>query len=675
MLTIRAINPTGMFSFGWMPVIQLDKRGCVFLSGWNEDRGCSNGAGKSSVVNAIKEIAFSKNDTDKSGINVVNKHEDWDNGFFGVLWCTCRNNRSWRIMNIRKWKGKPPDGVDGPSQLLSLGSKYTGTDIFVEEWDGNQWLDRRPTASKDNKSLKDAQQFIIDEIFGMSYDQFSAYVCLGQKAESALVSGTPGAREKIIQSVTDVSLWTNAAAITKDIYTNKESELSQLQQQIYGRQQTLNAIQPPSQIEFDEAQRAIYFIEESYHKNVSALAEIESKLAEWEIKLNPNNASIDTELEILDAEERHIREAFENYRDPIIPEKITSHNNTIAHLTATNRADLIRCEHYNKLGVGQCSNCGQDVTKEHLDKELDRIVNEMNTRGELVNNMQDECNIWMKEYNKECEELRSKAKETMTNSLVALSSSRQKLIDKKSEYDSLYSTIQSLRDNKTYLESQISQKDMNLSIAKNNLAYLHRRNEDIEGIKTTIKFEQQKEKDLLSEINHLKWTERSLKKLRIQEYESALDRLNQIITERLYELWGPGLFARFVTSRNTTRGQSVVSQLDFVVDTSKKVGIPIEMYSGGERKIIIIATFLAMIQFANERGLGVNIAAIDEIDEHLDDVNTDKLVESFDAISGMVSTCLVISHNSRLLNTMNFDDKWTIHKANEMAIIKESFVN
>lgn len=673
MLTIQAVNPTGMYSFGWMPIIKLDKRGCVFLSGWNEDRGCSNGSGKSSIVNAIKEIAFSQNDTDKSGANVINKHEDWDNGFFGVLWCVCRNNRQWRIMNVRKWKGQPPEGVDAPSQVLSLGSKYTGTDIFVEEWDGNQWLDRRPTASKDNKSLKDAQQFIIDEIFGMSYDQFSAYVCLGQKAESALVSGTPGAREKIIQSVTDVSLWTNAAGIVKDTYVTKESELLQLQQQINGREQTLNALQPVSEKEFDEAKLAVHYIEENYQKNLSALSEIQTTLNDWHARFNPSDVSIDAELEILVAEERHIHEEFENYRDPPMPNNISEYNSDIAHLTALNRADLTRCEHYKKLGVGQCSNCGQKVTQDHLNRELDRIIDEIGARGELVNSMQDERDKWMKEYTQECERLRSEAKARMNSSLTVLAEARQKLIEKKQKYDQVYLTVQSLNDNKSYLEREISQKDMNLSIAKNTLAYLHRRNEEIDGIKNTIKFEKQREKDLSSEIDHLKWTERNLKKLRIQEYESALDRLNHLIAERLYELWGPGLFARFVTSRNTTRGQSVISQLDFIVDTSKKVGIPIEMYSGGERKIIIIATFLAMIQFANERGLGVNIAAIDEIDEHLDDVNTDKLVESFDAVSNVVSTCLVISHNSRLLNTMTFDDKWTVHKKNEMSVIKESF--
>jgi DNA repair exonuclease SbcCD ATPase subunit len=94
------------------------------------------------------------------------------------------------------------------------------------------------------------------------------------------------------------------------------------------------------------------------------------------------------------------------------------------------------------------------------------------------------------------------------------------------------------------------------------------------------------------------------------------------------------------------------------------------MYSGGERKIIIIATFLAMIQLSNERGLGVNLAAIDELDEHLDDVNTDKLVEAFEAIVNAVPTCLVISHNSRLLNTMTFDETWTVHKKNEFSTVR-----
>lgn len=654
---------------GMEPVISLDKRGRVFVAGWDEDRACSNGAGKSSIINAIKEIAFGKNDTGKSGSNVVNKHCDWDNGMYGVLWCVCRNNRMWRISNIRKWKGDPPNGVYGPSEVKNVGGTYTGTDIFVEEWDGQIWLDKRPTATKDNKNLRDAQQFIVREIFGMTYDQFSAYVCLGQKAESALVIGTSGAREKIIQSITDVSVWTSAADIVKITYNNKEMELNNVQQKIYGMQSTLDTLQPPSEFELQEAARSIKIVEDNHHNNQQALVDVNKTIWKLESKIDGKNAGIDQEIDLLSAEERHSRERFAAFRVSDPPIQINDLTQDITRITTLNRSDLDKHDHYKRLGVGECGHCGQKVTKKHLEKEIQKFVDAMAERGTQTNVLQGERNKLQSEYDKKCEVDRADVAKKMEGELAAIDTSKQKLFERKQSYDAAVADVVHVQENKQHLEIEMGQYNINIATAKANLASLQKRIQDLDCIKTGINSEQIAAKSIDDEIKHLKWTERNLKKLRIQEYETALGRLNQIIAERLYELWGPGLLARFITARTTTRGQSTVAQLDFIVDTPKKVGIPIEMYSGGERKIIIISTFLAMIQLSNERGLGVNIAGVDELDENLDDVNTDKLVEAFEAISNVVQTCLVISHNSRLLNTMTFDETWTVYKKNEFSTV------
>lgn len=663
MLRITALQCTGMFSFGWMPIINLDQKGRILISG-------RNGTGKSSILNCIKEIIFGKNDTGKSGTNIINKHVDWDQGCFGVVWCIDRKEKIWRIMNIRKWNGTVyPEGVDGPSQHLSLGGTYTGDDLFVEMLDNNQWVDMRPTAVHNNKSMDDARQFVINDIFGMTYDQFSAYVCLGQKAESALVLGTSGSREKIIQTIADVSIWTDAAEIVKRTYITKETELVALVSEINGRKATLSYIIPPSDQDIQEAARAVHTAEENYNNLCQAVSVTQQQIEELRFHLDGIN-NIEQELQLLAAEERHSKERYENLKLPPEPEAINAIHDEILTLQAENRANLDTVIHYQTVGEGKCSNCGQTIDKDYLEKEIEHLNNMMADRGFRIDALYEDHNRLVKEYEDTIRKVKDAAKLKMEEELYHLEQSREKQLVKKKEYQDFNSDIEHLREKLEYLTKEVEMAPTNISIAKTYLTNLQGKLSEIEQIKSGIKHLETEAASINNEIAHLKWTERNLKKIRIHEYETSIERLNQLLADRLYELWGPGLFARLVTARNTTRGKGVVSGLNFIVDTEKKTNIPIEMYSGGQKKIIIIATFLAMIKLSIERGVGVNIAAVDELDENLDDVNSDKLVEAFESILELVPTCLIISHNTRLLNTMAFDEKWVTHMEDEISTLE-----
>ena len=174
---------------------------------------------------------------------------------------------------------------------------------------------------------------------------------------------------------------------------------------------------------------------------------------------------------------------------------------------------------------------------------------------------------------------------------------------------------------------------------------------------------------LESDIKHYKWVERNFKKVKLQEYESSIERLNQLVNTELHSLWGHGMSVRFVTAKETSRGTGVKRELNILIETPKKPSVPIGLYSGGELKAVVIAVFRAFRQLAHERGLGVNISAIDEIDKDLDDHNADGLVNIFSEISKDSPTCFIISHNARLLNTMSFDRVWTVVKENEFSRI------
>jgi DNA repair exonuclease SbcCD ATPase subunit len=673
-VVLKAINCTGGFSFGLCKTIPLENIGCVFINGVNEDHGGGScGAGKSSILNLIKEILFERNDTGKSGPNIVNKHKEWGRGCFLVLWLKDRHNKLWRLMVLRKWKGLPPDATisSEPSEILSRGEKYTGSDLFIERWDGERWRDERPT-SMVNKTTQTAKDKIRNEILGMSYDQFSAYVCLGQQAESSLVMGTGGEREKIIQAVVDVSIWDAAAASVRTLISSKETALSQSSAKIAGMESAISAITVPTPQAIADIQvRCSGYEAECGQLNRELATTLSAeKLVELELQKSEGEIEgLKQELDVLVAEERHSNERLQTFALPKPPHTIQELTNTCAILQDTINRNNNTIKSYTETRVGQCSSCGQQITKEYLDKEIDRLVA---TNAPLVlelENTNEKCWMMISEYETSNEKLKAEAKAKYDNEIVHIKEARAKLVDRLAQPMSMKGKLEAARSASILAQTKLRAKENEYASTISILKGMQMRESEYHGLMATKDRVTVELASLNEEIQHLGWVERNLKKVKLTEYEAAIDRLNLFMNEELHKVWGPGLNARFVTAQDKARG-GVKQELELMVYSPKKEEVPIELYSGGEKKTVIIAVFKAMSRLARERGLSVNLAAIDEIDKDLDEVGTDRLVEAFESIASDNSSCIVISHNSRLLNTMNFDDVWTVRKTNEFSTIE-----
>jgi len=668
MLILKAINPTGMFSYGMCPTISLHNQGSIFLRGINKDHNdSSNGSGKSSLLNAIKEILFAKNDTPHSGRYVINNHKDWDNGFFGALWLEDRDGVEWRILVLNRWSGDPPD-------ITIDTGKYKGTDVYLERWDGQQWVDERPT-SMGNKSYKDTQRKIVEQIVGMTYEQFSAYVCLGQKAESALVSGTSSGREKIIKAVADISIWDGGVQVLNGATSSKESELSLQEAKINGLQSALEAFTIPSDEDIVKAQSEIESTLQGIDNvdvEIVSIVELLRKERLLEQDAHKSIADIQQEIDMLTAEERHAVGRYHSYVDPPLPKELEDLKTKRAELAQESNRNLNLIDKYTKLGVGKCSECGQKITAKHLDNEKSKLQ----ARAE-------DLNISLESTVKKIEELQSKYeteviknRQAATNKydkeLAKIAETKHKKMALMPNLDAINVKISKFTDQVEQLNSRKILLQNQMVIIQNQVNELLSRKKEYEDTKAKLSalIEEKQQKE--SEIKHFKWVERNFKKVKLQEYETVIVRLNQLVNEELASIWGSGLSVQFITAKQKSRGTGVKQELDILIETPNKPSVPIGMYSGGELKAVVIAVFRAMRQLSHERGLGVNISAIDEIDKDLDDHNTDGLVNIFSTLSKDSPTCFIISHNSRLLNTMQFDKVWTITKENEFSTIEAS---
>ena len=677
MITFDGVCPVGMFSFGNVPVINLTSAGRIFVKGINEDHNNdSNGSGKSSISNAIKEITFGKNDSGKSGAHVVNKHKDWHNGSFGAEWFRDHLDNRWRIFYLRKWKGEVPSQIleydSAPSSVTKVGGTYTGTEIFLDRFDPTlgMWIDERPTA-KNAKSLKDVHSKISQDILGISYDQFCAYVALGQHTESMLVQGTSGEREKIIQAIIDVSIWDKAADCIKSVYISNDSLAASKRSKIDGVKQAISVSTPPTQQEWDNANKVL-------NTAISQLTNAQNKhiLAKNQLDIVKDNlvvalasvSGIDQEFDLLKAEERHSHERYNSFVEPTSQE-LSQINQEITLLNAKISVENKNLEKFTVLGTGNCSRCGLKITPEHIKTEVQQLTTTISEYNSQVTQLRSKADVIAEDLWTRVQAAQEQAKKVLECELSGIEASRQKLKERLAESDA-QKHIVSQHEHVVYQEQTNVQMANNyVNDAKTQLSVLQNRTDQIDTYQKLLIAEQVELDILTNTINHAKWVERNLRKLKLQEYDSALDRLNTLVAEELMQLWGTGLTARFVTAQEKSKS-GVKQELELLVNTINKEDIPIELYSGGEKKEIVVAVFKAGRRLVKERGLGVNIAVIDELDKDLSDSNTDRLVDAFDNISQDCSTCLVISHNSRLLNTMQFDAIWTVRKTNEFSNIE-----
>lgn len=668
MINFTAINCTGMFSFGMMSTIKLDNRGLIFLSGINNDRKGSNGSGKSSFINSIKEICFGENDTGKSGPNVVNKNKKWKNGCFGAIWLSDNNSVSWRIFMLRKWKNDPPDSeIVSNSELINNGEKYVGTDVFLERWNGELWVDERAT-STGNKSHKDTQIKIIEEILDMTYEQFSAYVCLGQKAESALVSGTSNKREKIIQSVANVSNWDTAANLARERINTCNIVLSNKMAALSSSNSILENMQIPNK---DEISIISGQINDSNNQLVALKSQLIVKQQELDELLKSSDSDLDQGLQLLNAERRHSNERLANSELPSPSEIILKLENRRVQIQA--ELSFLRKQHstIKNLGEGICNNCGQNITGEHIGsslsslelklKELDIVLEEVNVKHKKE----------MSKYNTIVEKLKQEVKDKYDHEIYCLDQTQEELIRRMNQYKDKINSIKIETNN---LQSDINQLNVNISNFKSKLCFIEGQINHIKQVKEKIAQLQVAVFESEKDIKHWKWVERNLKKIKLQEYNIAIDRLNQLISLELQIIWGSEINARFVTAQEKARGKGVKQGFELVVTEPDKEDVPIELWSGGENKIIVIAIFIAMRKLTRERGCGVNISVIDELDKDLCDVNVDRMVNAFEHVTSDSSTCIVVSHNTRLLSIMEFNNTLTAEKTNGITKIVEGVI-
>ena len=220
MLIIRKINPTGMFSYGWVPDIDVEQRGRVHLLGINNDTGGdSNASGKSSLFNSICEILFGENPTEVSGDKVINNK--MDSGFAGRVEFVSWEGVYYRVTYCRKWK-EDYYPVDNDTQTAY---KASTANLFFEKYDGNCWKDLR------GSNMGETRKFVLTAL-GITYSRFVSIAYLSPRVGSTILRGKNADRVDIFAGITGVEEWDKVLANSRSRKISIQQEVASVQQQI-----------------------------------------------------------------------------------------------------------------------------------------------------------------------------------------------------------------------------------------------------------------------------------------------------------------------------------------------------------------------------------------------------------------------------------------------------------
>ena len=601
MIKVLSVNPTGFFSYGIHDTVELEDHGVVLLEGRNLDRdGGSNGAGKSSLFNAIVQILFAKNPTDETGSAIVNKVLG---KAFGRVTFVDKAGEKWRVTDVKKWRktDASPDSNTEPAWTDS----YSGTDVYLDRWDGLSWVDERSSnknVGEGRLDLKATRKRIL-EVVGMDYDKFMSVSYLAQQQSTRFLTGTHKDRMTILSEIADLKSWDARVAKVRADVAATELELNAAERELDVYASLASTAVRQSDI--DAVKQEISKLE---HDNALITASIAA--------INAANSEIDAQITILDTEssalikksstlEQMSRKAWVHksavrsaYDAELSRAKSTPQPPEISELTSgisELKWNIVsKTDHLAQMliGPGRCNKCFSNVSEMHLDRQRHLINEDIREMQLAKERMEEDLKTKLVEFDAHVaglvEEISAKhqtlldeadaaidsiATETSTNSarILEIQRTRSELAQTKQSSDRQYDQIY-------HIMSALSAKTALLETLTSKLKSWHEHEAATAKVRERVIA-------LANKSKHLRVLDRLFgdKGVKAFKLDSALAILNtllqkyvDIITDNKVDLW--------VTQYREKSDGDLATDIQIMVRENGKEGVPFALYSGGERQ-------------------------------------------------------------------------------------------
>jgi len=688
MLIIKSINPTGMFSYGRAEDIDVEHKGLVNLLGVDEDAGgSSNGAGKSSLFNALCEILFGENPTGVSGGDVVN--QVMDAGFAGRAEFTSWEGIPYRVTYCRGWK-EDYYPVDNDNKTKYRGSTAT---LFLDKLDEGVWRDAR------GAKMSDTRQLVIDAL-GTTYTRFVSIAYLSHRVGSRFLRGTNKERMDIMAGITGVEEWDKILVNARSKKLAIEKGVTAAQQKIAYEEGGLGQLQSRLDVvnnvdwvanlnECGDEQTVLHTkLVEVEAALVGAGTKIEQLTQAQAAAYNQTGAgTISQEISDLAVQEAALRNpafvdeslpAFDQVHVQRVEAKRSEVDNMRGALRMyTSGTDLRSME--------ECPTCKTPVSPEMKQKIQDSI-DHVSTQVESLESELQQLEVARKVEEakvRDAREARYKERLQGADAFAAQVAEKRALLHASSlEYERLTGELHGANKERGALETEKHTLNTSIEAWSRQMVEARARIQEIETLKESIGEKGTLVATMRAEISGdlenttvLEWIISNIPYIKLHRMSVAMKQLSEKVNHYLSDMGDTVRvnISSFDEKKNTKGAGDIKDALKSdvrveVVDGVKNIDP--RLYSDGEVAKISNALIRALHDVALQAGHGCNLVLLDEIFSFVDLNNSQRLANSF---KGVVTGTTLVTDNSGYVNDlMEFNEVWVARKQDGMTTLEVS---
>ena len=614
--------------------VNLANQGLVLLQGVNQDSPAfdSNGAGKSSIFEALTYVLFEKTIRGLAGKEVVNREV----GKNMVLYLDLEGDdgKKYRIARYRNHREHKNN-----TYIYQNGVNITP------------------------KSSKDCNTF-IEKLFQLDYMTFVNSILFGQGLIKTFSVASDSEKKAILEKMLNLDIYSRCQDVAKAKLKQEKSVLDEINSEVLKQKTLLEEIES----NLEQLKKA----EEEETKRIeSELKTLNQELKDTQEELEKHNSDTseqEQQLKVLTSGKEKLEQKLEKYKEyekykNELEGKIYILNKEIEG--ANREIERLRKEYKKiKKGIGKnCPVCGQEIKENVMEESLKHIESQAIEHKSII----------------------QKAEESIKEHQTLLEKIQQKL-EKKGEIEKNLSEVQeaifelrSFIKTKAQMEQRlkkeiqtIQKRIAELENKKGNAYKLlieKKEQQKVEILDEISTLEEKKEK-LLDRINKLEFAVEAYGNAGIKSYllDAVTPFLNKKANEYLSKLSGNTAEIEFSTVTRLANGEL---RDKFEVRINNQVGgDSYKSNSTGERRRIDLAISLALQDLVMTRSNArLNILLYDEVFDGVDAVGCENVILLLQEMSKKVESIFVITHND-ILKTY-FDKYLVVTKKNGQTTVSQ----
>jgi len=600
--------------------INLQQRGLLLIQGENEhdESQNSNGAGKSTIADAISWCLFGVTARGISPTDIVNRK--------------AKKNCSVSV-----------EIIDGDDKYVVTRyrkhKEFKNSVQLVRIADGKE---ESLTGGTDKLT-----QAKIVEVLGCSQEIFNASVYSAQEAQVDLPAMTDKELKTIVEEAAGITRLQNAYKLAKDKLKDAKRDYETLSQSKEFEARSLQTTkedleQAKSQAkEHEERQKQV--VADLEREIEEKAASVREKAAELKGKKDDSIEDKIKEIEESRTEAKAAHKAYEAQKQANLSAVQAEHSKVRAELSQlANEARKLKGEIDNSESLigTDCRECGKpysehdmadviEVRKKRLDELMAEIKQEKPKLADLEKQLDDaqtELNV-----------ARREAPEFDDSEIVAL-------FNQRNEY-------QRAVDNLKREKESIDSKKIQLEHAKSDESNPHK--QSIERLEKRLADQKKSYEKVISDLEEQAETVEVMKEVaevygnsgvRAHILDTVTPYLNQRTAEYLSALSDGNITATWQTLSKKANGELTEK---FTIDVESQTGgNSFKALSGGEKRKVRLSTNLALQDLVSTRAVkNIDLYIGDEIDHALDTAGLERLMNVLDERARTHGTVLVISHN------------------------------